>query len=1098
MSKTANRFPRLPRIHAADPQESEQTWQSAPQLLAALNGARLGAWLWDIKSGRISWSRGTQALFGFDPDQPLPGDIDYLDLLSEEDRARTRQAFHAVVNGEPVEQAMRHRIRWPDGSLHWLEINGSLTRDSTGRPQMIGVIREITRQRERETALINSEKRFATLFHLSPNVILLTRRHDGMIFEVNQHFEHTLGWPALQVVGKTTLELGLWANPQQRQHVLEATRNNVGPATLEVQFRASSGKIHDGILSTQGIEMEGITYLLSAYVDTSERKRAEQALKDSQERLDLALDSAQLGTWDWHIPSGMLYGSARAAQLHGLEPVPFHESFEAFFEGVPEQERNAMRQAYRSLREGPAGNYQITYRIQLEGGSSRYIESRARLYRDEQGNPLRMAGTLLDITDQVERQQRLSASEEKFASLFQASPDPICVTRQDNGQFIEVNPAFTQTFGWGVEQVIGRTAEEIGLWAESVERAQRIERVIRDQALSNVAVVVNHSNGTPLTCVISSRLISVDSQPCSVTTLRDITQQQRAEAALKASEEKFAKAFHSSPDAITITERESGRYLEVNDGFCRLTGYSAGEVVGRTVHELGIWVDATQRGALLNELMERGRVHHREMLGRNKRGDLLTVEVSVEPINLNETDCLLLTARDVSQLKNAQAQIRHLAYHDPLTNLPNRALLMDRLSQQIILLKRDSLRGALLFLDLDHFKHINDSLGHPVGDIVLQIITARLEASVRLEDTVARLGGDEFVVLLSGLEGNRETVEAKVRELADTLRELLAAPMCLDGQRLQVTPSIGVALIPDHGATPADLLKRADIALYRAKDSGRNTTQLFHATMQKAASERLRMENDLRLALARGELALHFQPQVDARDNRIVGAEVLLRWHHPQLGQQPPSQFIQVLEESGLILEVGSWILDEACDACAGMLRDELIVADDFSLCVNISPRQFRQNDFVERVLRSLDDHRLPRHMLKLEITEGIVIQNLEDTISKMRELKDYGVSFAMDDFGTGYSSLTYLKRLPVDALKIDQSFVRDAPVDPNDAEIVRAIVAMARSLDLVVIAEGVELSEQLEFLERLGCHLYQGYLHSRPLPLQAFRQMLLGAPADL
>ncbi|RWU17921.1 histidine kinase [Pseudomonas alkylphenolica] len=1096
MPKSANRFPRLPRIHAADPQALEQTWENAPQLLSALNGARLGAWFWDVETGQISWSRGTQALFGFDPEQPLPNDVDYLDLLPPEDRTRALQAFNAIISGEPVEQALRHRIYWPDGSLHWLEINGSLVKDKHGRPQMVGVIREITRQRERETALINSEKRFATLFHLSPNVVLLTRRSDGLIYEVNQHFEKTLGWPGHQVINKTTIELGLWANPLQRHAVLDATRDNSGPVTLEVQFCASNGKVHDGILSAQSIEFEGTVYLLSTFVDTSEHKRAEQALKDSQERLDLALDSAQLGTWDWHIPSGMLYGSARAAELHGLDPVPFHESFEAFFEGVPEHERNSMRKAYRSLREGPAGNYQITYRIQLENGASRYIESRARLYRDEQGNPLRMAGTLLDITEQVEREQRLTSSEEKFASLFQASPDPICVTRQDTGQFIEINPAFTQTFGWDASQVINRTAEEIGLWAGSPERARRIEQVIRDEALNNVAVVINHKDGQPLTCVISSRLITVEEQPCSVTTLRDITQQQRAEAALKASEEKFAKAFHSSPDAITITELESGRYLEVNDGFCRLTGYSTDEVLGRTASEIGIWADDKQRTTLISELKDKGRVHHREMLGRNKRGEILTVEVSIEPITLNETQCLLLTARDVSQLKNAQAQIRHLAYHDPLTNLPNRALLMDRLSQQIALLKRHNLRGALLFLDLDHFKHINDSLGHPVGDTVLKIITARLEASVRLEDTVARLGGDEFVVLLSGLEGSRDEVTEKVRGLADTLRELLAEPMSLDGQRLQVTPSIGVALIPDHGTTPADLLKRADIALYRAKDSGRNTTQLFHTTMQKAASERLRMESDLRMALARGELALHFQPQVDARDNRIIGAEVLLRWHHPQLGQQPPAQFIQVLEESGLILEVGSWILDEACDACAGMLRDHLIDMDDFSLCVNISPRQFRQNDFVERVLRSLDDFSLPYKMLKLEITEGIVIQNLEDTINKMRELKRYGVSFAMDDFGTGYSSLTYLKRLPVDALKIDQSFVRDAPVDPNDAEIVRAIVAMARSLELAVIAEGVELSEQLEFLERLGCHLYQGYLHSRPLPLGEFRRMLLEMPA--
>jgi EAL domain-containing protein (putative c-di-GMP-specific phosphodiesterase class I) len=298
-------------------------------------------------------------------------------------------------------------------------------------------------------------------------------------------------------------------------------------------------------------------------------------------------------------------------------------------------------------------------------------------------------------------------------------------------------------------------------------------------------------------------------------------------------------------------------------------------------------------------------------------------------------------------------------------------------------------------------------------------------------------------------------------------------------------------LIPDHGSTPADLLKRADIALYRAKDSGRNTTQMFHGSMQKAASERLRMETDLRLALARGEFSVHFQPQVDARDNRIVGAEALVRWQHPVLGAQSPTEFIKVLEDSGLILEVGTWILDEACQAFRQLIDKGRIDPLDFSLCVNISPRQFRQNDFVERIERSLSNHRLPCSLLRLEITESIVIQNLDDTVTKMRRLKKLGVSFAMDDFGTGYSSLTYLKRLPVDALKIDKSFVRDATSDPNDAEIIRAIVAMALSLELAVIAEGVETPEQLEFLQGLGCHLYQGYLHSRPLPLNEFKKLL-------
>jgi diguanylate cyclase (GGDEF)-like protein/PAS domain S-box-containing protein len=811
-----------------------------------------------------------------------------------------------------------------------------------------------------------SEKHFTTLFNLSPNVVLLTRFEDGLIGNANCHFETTFGWPLDECVGRTTVEIGLWVEPQQRHLALERTLAVVEPAHLESQWRGRDGRLHDGTLYTQRIELSDGLYLLSTFIDNTEHKRAQQALKESQERLDLALDAAQLGTWDWHIPSGMLYGSARAAQLHGMEALPFHGPFENYFHGVPLKERESMRQTFRNLCEGNDSQYDLTYRIILSDSSVRYVESRARLYRDPDGKPLRMAGTLMDITEQ-----------------------------------------------------------------------------------------------------------------------------KRAETALKASEEKFARAFHSSPDAIIITEKATGRYMEVNDGFCRLTGYRASEVIGRTVFEFVIMADITQRTRLIQEMEEQGKVRHRELLGRNKSGDIITVDVSIDPLMLNDTLCLLITARDISQLKNAQAQIQHLAYHDSLTNLPNRALLMDRLSQQIALLKRHNLRGALLFLDLDHFKHINDSLGHPVGDSVLKIVTARLEASVRLEDTVARLGGDEFVVLISGLEGSHEEVIDQVHELADTLRELLAEPMFLDGHRLQVTPSIGVALIPDHGSTPADLLKRADIALYRAKDSGRNATQMFHSTMQKAASDRLRLENDLRQALARGEFSLSYQPQVDTRGNRIIGAEALLRWRHPILGNLPPSEFIQVMEESGMILEVGNWILEEACKTGGGLLRKGLIDAGDFSLCVNISPRQFRQSDFVERVERCLHTYDLPHRLLKLEITEGIVIQNIEDTIAKMRQLKQLGISFAMDDFGTGYSSLTYLKRLPVDALKIDQSFVRDATTDPNDAELVRAIVAMAASLNLSIIAEGVEKQEQLDFLAQLDCHFYQGFLFSEPLSADGFEALL-------
>lgn len=1217
MSKPPKPLPPLPFIPVLDPAEFEKTWHDAPRLLAALNGAHLGAWYWDIDSGKVSWSRGAQALFGLDSKHPLQQRVDYIELIPEEDRAGVLNLFQQVLSGIPNPEPLRHRIRWPDGSLHWLEISGRPQVDSDGHKRVFGVIRDITEQQQRASALHQSERRFSSLFHMSPDAALLIRLADSSIFEANQHFENLFGWNAAEIKGKTTLELQIWGDLQQRDELRCAAQPDQDPIVQEVQLNTRDGRQLNGVLRSQYIEIDNEPCLFSTFLDTTERKQAEaalraseekfakafrqtpdavvitdksngafveinpafeqrfgwskdeaigrtslelgiwksladrqrlldamqrdgscqnlpaqlfsrdgqlshnlifggeielagrpclvltvrdvshereqeQALRDSQERLSLALDSASLGNWDWDIPSDTLFGSERASLLHGLPAVQYHGKFREFFKHVPLEDRHRMRVTYNELLEGMRDSYQVTYRARFSNGEIHYLESTAKLYRDETGKPLRMAGILVDISERVQREQRLTASEEKFVTLFQASPEPICVSRIRDGAFIEVNPSFSETFGWQSAEIVGQSAPQLRFWVDEEQRNRLFKQLTRDQGLSNEVACFRTKDGRELTCVFSSRFIRVDRQLCITTTFRDISEKQKAEADLKSSQEKFAKAFHSSPDAITITERDTGRYIEVNEGFTRLTGYLAEEVIGRSALELEVWADPRERAVMIETLKRDGRVYHLEMRGKNRDGSIRLVEVSVEPIELDGIACLLLNARDISELKDAQAQIHHLAYHDPLTNLPNRALLMDRLVQQIALLKRHNLRGALLFLDLDHFKHINDSLGHPVGDAVLKLVTARLQASVRQEDTVARLGGDEFVVLLSGLEGSRAETSRQVRQVAEKVRHLLAEPMLIEGHHLQVTPSIGIALLPDHGDNPTDLLQRADIALYRAKDSGRNTVQMFRKAMQDEASERLRLENDLRLAMARGEFELYFQPQVDARSNQIIGAEALLRWTHPTLGPQSPGQFIQVLEESGLILEVGTWVLDEACHACASQLREAVLIEDRFQLCVNMSPLQFRQNNLVELVELSLQQSGLPAHMLKLEITEGIVIQNLDDTIAKMHRLKKLGVSFAMDDFGTGYSSLTYLKRLPVDVLKIDQSFVRDATTDPNDAEIIRAIVAMARSLNLEMIAEGVEQPEQLEFLLQEGCHLYQGYLFSKPLPLDDFRQLLM------
>jgi diguanylate cyclase (GGDEF)-like protein/PAS domain S-box-containing protein len=945
-------------------EDAASPWQDVARLLSVLDGAGLGLWSWDVQRATMQWSHRTGRLFGL---TEAPADIsqrEYLALVTFEDRSHVESAMRALGEANGARLYVRHRVRWPDASEHWLELDGQLQEGCDTRV-LVGIVRDITEQ----------------------------------------------------------------------------------------------------------------------YAQA-------QALEDSQERLELALASAELGNWEWHIPSDRLYASARASELQGLIQGPFNGSFREFFRSVAASDRQAMRAAYSDLLAGRRQAYQATYEAIQSDGTTRRLESTAKLYLDGHGAPLRMAGIIIDATDRVLREQYLAASEAKFSALFQGSPDPISLSRLRDGVFMEINPGFSVVFGWEASDIVGRSALEIGLWSDEHQRQALYEQLMQDQRLDNAEAQFRTRTDEIVTCAVSSRIIRIDQRLCIVTTFRDISKRQQAEAALKASEVKFARAFHSSPDAIIISERSTGRFIEVNEGFYRLSGYRQEEAIGRTSTELGVW-PGTQRQEIL-ELLERdGRVSNWEMVGQDRHGRPKQIEVSVEPIELNGIDCLLLSARDISQLKAAHAQIHHLAYHDPLTNLPNRTLLTDRLNQQAALHKRHNLRGALLFLDLDHFKLINDSLGHPVGDAVLKMITARLEASIRQEDTVARLGGDEFVVLLTGLTGKRSEVTRHVRQVAEKLRTLLAEPMVFEGNRLQVTPSIGIALMPDHGETPADLLKRADIALYRAKAAGRNAIQMFRTTMQHAASARLQLESELRLALQRHEFELHLQAQVDGRSGNVIGAEALLRWQHPETGARPPAQFIEVLEESGLIVEVGNWVIKEACRMAASLLADGIIDAETFSLCVNISPRQFRQSDFVERTLDALKAAGVPHKMIKLEITEGIVIQNLDDTIAKMRRLCRQGVSFAMDDFGTGYSSLTYLKRLPVNLLKIDQSFVRDALIDPNDAEIIRAIVAMARSLGLEVIAEGVEQQAQLDLLQLQGCHLYQGYLFSRPLPLADFAALL-------
>ncbi len=442
--------------------------------------------------------------------------------------------------------------------------------------------------------------------------------------------------------------------------------------------------------------------------------------------------------------------------------------------------------------------------------------------------------------------------------------------------------------------------------------------------------------------------------------------------------------------------------------------------------------------------------------------------------------------------QRTEAAMEHQAHHDSLTELPNRRLLVHRLEQEISRSRRHRFLAAVLFIDIDRFKTINDSLGHSVGDSLLREVAMRLKSNVREEDTAARLGGDEFVIILSELGDNDTLVARKTQRLAEKIENLLSEPYQIEGHTLHVTPSIGIAMFPVDDADAEEVLKQSDIAMYRAKQLGRNTIQFYLPAMQQAAKTRLDIENELRDAVERDEMELYFQPQLDA-DGRMVGAETLLRWNHPQRGMISPADFIPVAEDTGTILILGEWVLQRACL----QLKSWMDTTTDEALCafpclaINVSPKQFRQQDFFQRVQHIIKHTGVdPRH-IELELTEGMLIENIEDTAEKMAQLADLGIRLAIDDFGTGYSSLHYLTRLRLDRIKIDQSFVRDIPRARHSEVIVETIILMAKNLGLDVIAEGVETEAQLNFLKQRGCFTYQGYYFSKPLPRDAFQRYL-------
>jgi diguanylate cyclase (GGDEF)-like protein/PAS domain S-box-containing protein len=711
--------------------------------------------------------------------------------------------------------------------------------------------------------------------------------------------------------------------------------------------------------------------------------------------------------------------------------------------------------------------------------------------RDHDNVPVAVVYVASDFTERKRAEQALRESEHRYRTLFEMNPLPMWVYDPQTLRFIAVNDAAVKHYGYSREEFHRLTIADI----------RPVEDVdVMKAALTKLGERVGprqfrhrRKGGEIIDVEITSFEFVSGGRLSRMVIAQDVTARKRAEEELRESEQRYRVLFEerkaSEARYRLLFERNlagvyrttvDGRILECNDACARIFGYtSREEFLERDAGDS--YFDDEERERVVQMLRDQRQLSNIEVRLRRRDGSTVWV---LENVALLEGDILEGTIIDITDRKHAQEQMEYQAYHDALTGLPNRLLFRDRITIALAHARRSGRTSAVMFLDLDQFKHVNDTLGHTIGDRLLQAIASRLVTCVRAEDTVARMGGDEFTILLADI-ADRRNASAVAQKVLEAVRH----PVVVDDHELYVSTSIGIAIFGEDGDDAETLLKNADRAMYRAKEVGRDNFQFAMAARIEIADSRVALERSLHQALQRDELVVHYQPMVEIATGRVVGAEALLRWMHPQQGLMQPDEFIPIAEETQLIVPLGTWVLRKACtqmkawhDAGHSWLR----------VAVNLSPRQFQDRELVSTVEKILEETRFPAQYLDLEITESTAMQNAELTLSILNRLKEMGIRISIDDFGTGYSSLSYLKRFPIDTVKIDQDFVRDLTRD--DAAIISAVISMARALNLRVIAEGVETEEQLAFLRRENCAEMQGFLYSQPLDAAAFEQALRNA----
>ncbi len=939
--------------------------------------------------------------------------------------------------------------------------------------------------------------RFKTLQNSEKHFRSLVETTSDWVWEVNSNAEYTyaspqcrdlLGYAPEELLGKTPFtlmapdeaqrvgkEFALIRQQQQPFHGLENTNlhKNGHPVILETSgypFFDQQG----ALLGYRGIDR-----------DISKRRKEEQALAVTELRYQTLIDYAPEAIVILNQET-MLFEEINnnALTLFGLSREEMYQRGPVDISPILQSDGTNSIEAAQEVFKELEKHDQLTFEWLHQNSAGKIIPCEIRLVKLPSSGKKLLRASVIDISER----KLAEAREASLGAIIENSLNEIYVFDVETLHFIEVNKGARENLDYSESEI--RLLTPLDLKPEfTLESFTKLVKPLKDGEKKIIVFETRHKrkNGTFYDVEVHLQRFIFGMQPVFVAIILDITERKQTERALTASENKFRELFELMPNTAVQGYDHQGKVIFWNKASEQLYGFSKQEAIGQKIEDLIIpeaMVEHVKHA--INDFIHKDiQIPAAEHDLRHKDGSAVPVFSSHIKLQnaLGEPEMYCIDF-DLKENRKAQAEIAQLAYFDVLTNLPNRRLFLDRLDQEIAVAVRHSNYGAVLFLDLDNFKTVNDALSHAIGDALLQQVAKRMQDQLRAEDTVARLGGDEFVILLKEL-GEDSTIAANQAQMvAEKIQQTISKPFSIEDHELFITPSIGISLFAKENNNAAKIMNQADTAMYRAKDAGRNTLRFYRASMQVAADARLAMEKDLRKALHGNQLFLHYQPQTDL-NNIIIGAEALLRWQHPTRGRISPMEFIPLAEETGMIQQIGEQVLLNACKQLKKW--ENLYQTLPFHLAVNVSAHQFRMADFVLNIQEVIEKTDINPYHLMLEVTESVLIENISETVNKMHALKELGVSFSIDDFGTGYSSLAYLKSLPLDQLKIDQSFVRDIHRDANDEAIVETIITMTQILGIDVLAEGVETEEQFQFLQKKGCRAFQGYYFGKPVPADKF-----------